>query len=179
MKSLFSSSDVRYGYGGKFWEDFEKGQVMKHRLGRTISFSDNLFFALTALNTASLHFDTEYAGRTEWGKPIAIASMIISIVCGLSSEDVTMNLVKEIDFENIKMVSPLFEGDTLHAESEVIDVLESKDRNDAGVIVVKTSGFKDEWNTLVCEFTRSMLVYKRNFSPRLKLPGQTIIPERD
>ena len=75
---------IRDGFGGRFWEDFKAGETIRHRLGRTITQFDNLLFTTMGMNTASLHFDAEYARRTEWGKPIVGASAIISVVCGVS-----------------------------------------------------------------------------------------------
>ena len=171
---IFLGEIIRSGYAGKFWEDFQIGEMVRHRLGRTITLFDNLFFTLMGLNTASLHFDSEYAKRTEWGKPIIVASMVISIVCGLSSEDINMNIVKELDMKDVKMLAPVFDGDTIHSESEVIDVKSSGDREDAGLVTVKTIGYKDDWNTTICEFVRTILVYKRDYSPRMKMKGQAL-----
>lgn len=153
------------GYTGKFFEDFVKGEKILHRLGRTVTYQDNLYFTHTLLNVAPLHFDKEYMERTEFGKPLLVMTMTMAVTYGITSE-LFKNSAGEIEIRNFRMLAPVFDGDTLHVETEILDLKEHPERKDVGVVVVKHRVYKNNFSQIVCEFERELMIYKRDYSPR-------------
>lgn len=145
---------------GRYFEDFTVGDVYEHRPGRTITDVDNSWFTLLTMNTHPLHFDAEYAKKSEFGRPLVVSALTVSIVLGMSVSDISQKAVANLGWKEIKMTAPVFAGDTLYAESEVLEVRESKSRPTQGIVTVKTLG-KNQDGTVVCEFIRSALVPKR------------------
>jgi itaconyl-CoA hydratase len=151
------------------FEDFEVGDVYEHPLGRTILAADNTWFTLLTMNTHPVHFDAAYAARTEFGRPLVNSCLTLAIVTGQSVTDLSQNAVANLGWDEVRMPHPVFEGDTIHARSEVLDTRESKSRPHAGIVRVKTTGFNQD-RTVVIEFTRTFMVYKRGAVPGA-LPG--------
>lgn len=145
---------------GRYLEDFEVGDVYEHRPGRTITEVDNSWFTLLTMNTHPLHFDAEYAKQSEFGKPLVVSALTVSIVLGMSVSDISQKAIANLGWKEIKMTAPVFAGDTLYAESEVLEVRESKSRPGQGIVTVKTLG-KNQDGVVVCEFVRSALIPKR------------------
>lgn len=146
---------------GRFYEDFQPGDVYEHALGRTISEADNTWFTLLTLNTNQIHFNDEYAAKTEWGKTLVNSGLTVAIVLGQSVTDTSHNAIANLGWEEIELTHPVFVGDTLYAESKVISKRESKSRPYAGIVKVHTRGLNQ--NGDVClSYTRSFLVYKRD-----------------
>ena len=143
-----------------YFEDFEIGHVYQHRPGRTISETDNTWFTLLTMNTHPLHFDAEYAKASEFGRPLVNSAFTVSLVVGMSVSDVSQKAIANLGWKEIRLPAPVFIGDTLYAESEVLDKRESKSRPTAGIVTVKTIGKKSD-GTIVCDFDRSMLIPKR------------------
>jgi acyl dehydratase len=158
------------GYLGRFFEDFTKGEKIIHRLGRTVTYQDNLYFTHSFLNVAPLHFDKEYMELTEFKKPLLVMSMTLAVVYGITSETFK-NVYKELGIRDLRFTAPVFDGDTLHVETDVLDV-KDVGRDDVGLVVVKHRVYKNNFSQLVCEFTREALVYKKAYSPRWKIPSQ-------
>ena len=117
---------------GRCYEDFEVGQVMRHPLGRTVTATDNIWFALTTVNTNPIHFDAHYAAQTEFGRPLVNSCFTIALVTGLSVADLSRNAVN-LGWDEVRMPSPLFEGDTVYAQSRVLSRRESKSRPTMGI----------------------------------------------
>ena len=145
---------------GRYFEDFEIGHMYQHRPGRTISEVDNTWFTLLTMNTHPLHFDAEYAKASEFGKLLVNSAFTVSLVVGMSVSDVSQKAIANLGWKEIKLPAPVFVGDTLYAESEVLEKRESKSRPSAGIVTVRTWGKKSD-GTLVCEFDRNMLIPKR------------------
>ena len=145
---------------GRYFEDFEIGHVYQHRPGRTINETDNTWFTLLTMNTHPLHFDAEYAKASEFGRPLVNSAFTVSLVVGMSVSDVSQKAIANLGWKEIRLPAPVFIGDTLYAESEVLDKRESKSRPTAGIVTVKTIGKKSD-GTIVCDFDRSMLIPKR------------------
>jgi itaconyl-CoA hydratase len=158
------------GYPGRFFEDFAKGERIVHRLGRTATYQDNLYFTHTLLNTNPVHFDKEYTELTEFKRPLLVMTMTIALTYGITSETFK-NAYKEIGIKDLRFTAPVFDGDTLHVETEILDVREVG-REDSGLIVAKHRVYKNNFSQLVCEFTREVLVYKRAYSPRWRIQSQ-------
>jgi itaconyl-CoA hydratase len=150
------------------YEDFEPGMVIRHPLGRTITATDNTWFTLLTVNTNPIHFDAHYAAQTEFKKPLVNSTFTLALVTGLSVADVSQNAVN-LGWEEVRMPAPVFEGDTIYAQTEILSKRESKSRPAMGLVQIKTTGFKQD-GVVVMEFRRTILVYKRGHAP--KLPNQ-------
>lgn len=145
---------------GRCYEDFQKGDVYEHRPGRTITESDNTWFTLLTMNQHPLHFDKAYAAKSEFGKPVVNSCLTLSIVVGMSVSDVSQKAIGNLGWTDIKLPRPVFVGDTLYAESEVLDKRESAKRPTQGVVTVRTIGRKAD-GTVFMSFERTILVPKR------------------
>jgi acyl dehydratase len=156
---------VHTGWQGRFYEDFVVGDVYEHPLGRTVTTTDNIWFTLLTQNTAPLHFDHEYARRTEFGKPLVNSTFTLALVAGQSVTDVSQNVFANLGWAEITLPNPVFEGDTIRSRSTVEAVRESKSRPGLGVVTVRTTGLK-QTGEVVIEFSRTLLVYKRGHGPR-------------
>ena len=149
---------------GRYFEDFKEGDVYEHRPGRTITDADNVWFTLLTMNTHPAHFDYEFAKKTEFGKPLVCSPFTVALMVGMSVSDVSQKAVANLGWSDIKLTHPLFPGDTLYAESEVIEKRESKSRPEQGIVTVRTIG-KNQHGETCCTFNRSMLIWKRGFGP--------------
>lgn len=156
---------------GRCYEDFEPGMVIRHALGRTVTQTDNAWFTLLTVNSNPIHFDAHYAAQTEFGKPLVNSTFTLALVTGLSVADVSQYGVN-LGWDEVRMPAPVFEGDTIYAQTEVLSVRESKSRPAMGLVEIKTSGFKQD-GTVVIEFRRTILVYKRGHVPEHPRPKMT------
>ena len=145
---------------GRSYEDFVVGHIYEHRPGRTITDTDNVWFTLLTMNTHPAHFDYEFAKKTEFGKPLICSPLTVALMVGMSVSDLRQKAVANLGWDNIKMTKPMFPGDTLYAESEVIEKRESSSRPEQGIVTVKTIG-KNQHGAVVCTFVRTMLVSKQ------------------
>jgi len=148
------------GWEGRFLEDFHVGDVYRHAQGRTISEADNTWFALLTNNPHQLHSNADYAARTEFGRPLVVSTLTLAIVTGLSVPDVSQNAIANLGWDDVQLPAPVFAGDTLYAESEVLDVRESTSRPGQGVVRVRTRGFNQRGETVI-EYQRTVLVPSR------------------
>lgn len=151
---------VKPGWTGRFFEDFEVGDVYRHPLGRTVTESDNIWFSLLTMNTNQMHFNSEYAKKSEFGKPIVVSTLTVAIAVGQSVTDITQNAFANLGWDEIRMTHPVFAGDTLFSESIVLDKRESKSRPHAGIVTVRTRTLNQHGKE-VCTFKRTFYVYKR------------------
>lgn len=151
---------IREGWRGRFFEDFEVGDVYEHPLGRTITSSDNIWFSLLTLNTAPVHFDHHYARQTEFGKPLVNSCLTLALVTGESVTDISQNAMANLGWDDIRLPRPVFEGDTIYARSEVLDKRESRSRNSVGIVTVRTVGFNQD-GAEVISFRRTAMIYRR------------------
>lgn len=149
---------------GRWFEDFEVGHVYEHRPGRTITDTDNIHFSLLTMNTHPTHFDYEYAKKTEFGKPLVVSPLTLAILTGMSVSDVSQKAVANLGWDRIRLPAPLFPGDTLYGESEVLAKRESKSRPEQGIVTIATTG-RNQHGEVVCTFERTMLVWKRGHGP--------------
>jgi len=145
---------------GRYYDDFKVGDVYEHRPGRTITETDNVWFTLLTMNTHPVHFDSAYAAKSEFGKPLVNSCLTLSMVVGMSVSDVSQKAIANLGWTDIKLTAPVFVGDTLYAESEVLGKRESKSRPTQGIVTVRTTGRKAD-GTVVITFDRNMLVPKR------------------
>ncbi len=148
---------------GRYFEEFNIGDIYEHRPGRTITETENTWFTLLTMNTHPMHFDAEYAKASEFGRCIVCSPFTVALMVGMSVTDVSQKAVANLGWSDIKLTHPLFAGDTLICESQVLDKRESKSRPGAGIVTVKTDGYNQD-GKLVCTFNRTMLIAKRGFS---------------
>ena len=145
---------------GRYFEDFRLGDVYEHRPGRTISEADNTWFTLLTMNTHPLHFDAAYAAQTEFGRPLVNSCLTLSIVAGMSVSDLSQKAIANLGWDKIKLTAPVFAGDTIYAESEVLAARVSGSRPTQGIVTVRTTGRKAD-GTVFMTYERSFLVPKR------------------
>ena len=144
------------GWTGRVFEDFSVGDVYEHPLGRTILPADNVWFSCMTLNANPIHFDAEYAGRTEFKKPLVNSCLTLAIVTGQSVTDLSQNAMANLGWDEVRMPHPVFEGDTIYSISEVLETRESKSRPNVGLVRVRTTGVNQE-GTTVLEFKRTFM----------------------
>jgi acyl dehydratase len=152
------------GWEGRFLEDFHVGDVYRHSSGRTITDADNIWFTLLTSNGHQIHVNADYASKTEFGQMLVVSTLTLAIVTGLSVDDVSRNAVANLGWDKVRMTAPVFAGDTLYAESEVLEVRESRSRPGQGVVRVRTRGFNQRDETVI-EYERTVLVYSRAARP--------------
>lgn len=157
---------IKEGWKGRFYEDFEVGDVYEHPLGRTITTADNIWFTLLTQNTAPIHFDHHYASQTEFGKPLVNSCLTLSLVTGQSVTDISQNVMANLGWDEVRLPKPVFEGDTIYSRSEVLDKRESKSRPNVGVVTVRTTGFNQQGEEVIA-FRRTLLVYRRGKAPSI------------
>jgi itaconyl-CoA hydratase len=148
---------------GRCYEDFEVGDIYEHRPGRTITETDNIWFTLLTMNTHPLHFDNAYAQRTEFKRALVNSCLTLSIVVGMSVSDVSQKAIANLGWRDIKLTAPVFVGDTIYAESQVLSKRESASRPQVGIVTVRTVGKKADGTEFI-EFERTVLVPKREFA---------------
>ena len=146
--------------GGRYYEEFTVGDTYKHWPGRTITAADNTWFTLLTMNQHPLHFDEEYAKGTEFGKPLVNSALTLAIVAGMSVADVSQKAIANLGWTDIVMPAPVFNGDTLYAESTVLEKRESKSNQGVGIVTMRCRGINQR-REVVIEYRRTFMVYKR------------------
>ncbi len=160
---------VKPGWVGRFFEDFEVGDMYEHRLGRSITPTDNTWFTLLTMNTNPIHFDRHFSKETPFGQTLVNSCFTIALVTGLSISDVSENAIANLAWTDVLLPNPLYEGDTVYARTEVLGKRESASRPYAGIADFKTWGYK-QTGEVVIEFKRTILVYKRGKRPKGNRP---------
>jgi itaconyl-CoA hydratase len=123
---------IKEGWRGRFFEDFEVGDVYEHPLGRTVTTTDNLWFTLLTQNTAPIHVDHAYAALTEFGRPLVDSTFTVALVTGQSVTDISQNVFANLGWDEIRLPAPVFEGDTIYSRSEVLKKRGSRSRPGVG-----------------------------------------------
>src|SRR5579863_5501793 len=155
---------VKEGWRGRFFEDFAVGDVYQHPLGRTVLPTDNAWFTLLTQNTAPIHFDHHYASQTAFGKPLVDSTFTLALVTGQSVSDVSQNVFANLGWDEVRLPNPVFEGDTIYSQSEVLEKRESRSRPNVGIVTVQTTGYNQEGKSVIT-FKRIIMVYKRGQAP--------------
>jgi acyl dehydratase len=138
------------------YSELEVGEVYRSRFGRTVLEADNVWFTLLTLNTNPIHFDADYAASTEWGRLLVDSTFTLALVTGLSVVDVSERGVN-LGWREVRLPAPVFAGDTLRAETEILAKRESKSRAGQGIVTVRTRGLNQR-DEVVIEFERSIMV---------------------
>ena len=161
---------VKEGWKGRFYEDFVVGDIYQHPLGRTVIATDNIWFTLLTQNTAPIHFDHHYAAQTEFGRPLVDSTFTLALVTGQSVTDISQNVLANLGWDEVRLPHPVFEGDTIYSQSEVLATRESQSRPNVGIVTVKTTGYNQE-GQVVITFKRTIMVYKRGCAPHIPRPA--------
>ena len=155
---------LKEGRIGRVYEDFEVSDVYAHPLGRTVIAADNIWFTLLTQNTDPIHFDHAYAAKTEFKRPLVDSTFTLALVTGQSVSDISQNALANLGWDDVRLPHPVFEGDTIYSRSEVLEKRESSSRPNVGIVRFRTTGF-NEHGTVVIEFKRTVMVYKRGEVP--------------
>jgi itaconyl-CoA hydratase len=146
---------------GLYYEDFVLGNIIEHRPGRTITSTDNIWQSLISMNQHPLHIEKEYAKHTEFKEMIVSSLVTFNIVNGMTVNTISQKAVANLGWDQVRLLAPVFVGNTLYAETEILEKRLSKSRPDQGIVRVRTSGFNQK-NQKVIEFQRSFLVCRKN-----------------
>ncbi|MEQ8367223.1 MAG: MaoC family dehydratase [Roseicyclus sp.] len=145
---------------GRYYEAFEVGEVIRHAIRRTVTESDNVLFTTMTMNPAAIHLDADYCAGTEFGKPLVNSVFTLGLVVGLSVGDTTLGTtVGNLGFEETKFPKPVFHGDTIHAETEILDKRLSNSRPGQGIVTFLHRGLNQR-DEVVCQCKRLALMLK-------------------
>lgn len=150
---------IRATYG-RYLEDFQVGDIYEHRPGRTITEADNIHFSLLTMNSHPMHCDANFASKSEFGRLLVNSGLSLAIVLGMTVNDVSAKAIANLGWKEIRLTAPVFCGDTLYAESEVLEVRASNSRPHQGIVTTCTRGFNQD-HVMVMEFIRMSLIPKR------------------
>jgi itaconyl-CoA hydratase len=151
------------GWAGRFFEDFEVGDVYRHPLGRTLSETDNTWLTLLTGNTNQMHFNAHYSAHSEFGRSLINSGITLALVLGLSVSDLSQQAIANLGWNKVRMPHPVFVGDTLYAESLVLEARPSTSRPHAGIVTVRTRGLNQDGDVCIV-YERSFLVYRRGMA---------------
>jgi len=145
---------------GRFYEDLDVGDRFRSRLGRTITEADNVWFTCLTMNTNQIHFNAPYAARTRFGRPLVNSAFTLALVTGLTVPDTSEHAAANLAWGDIRLPKPVFVGDTLWAESEIVAKRESRTNPHVGIVTMRCRGINQR-REVVIEFTRTFMVYRR------------------
>tara|TARA_B100000530_G_scaffold336652_1_gene292069 strand:+ start:2463 stop:2933 length:471 start_codon:yes stop_codon:yes gene_type:complete len=150
-----------YDSYGRFYDDFSIGMSFKHWPGKTITQSDNHNFCMLTMNNSPLHLDVEYMKNHQHKKPIVVGLLTLSLIVGMTVQDLSGKAIANLGYESVKHEGPVFEGDTLYAVSEILDMRESNSNPDAGIVKVETLGYNQN-NEKILSLRRNIYIPKKN-----------------
>ncbi|CAB4785479.1 unannotated protein [freshwater metagenome] len=151
---------IKQGWRGRYFEDFEVGDIYQHPLGRTITETDNVWFTLLTCNTNQMHFNQHYAENSTFGRPLVNSGFTIGLVLGMTVSDVSQQAIANLSMDKVLLSHPLFVGDTVYAETLVLAKRESTSRPNAGIVTVKSRGLNQNGDVAI-SFERNVMVYRR------------------
>ena len=160
-------AQVKAGWDGRYFEDFEVGDIYRCRYGRTVTEADNIQFTLLTNNTNQIHFNRDYGERSEFGSTLVNSALTLSIVAGMGVADLSEHGFA-LGWEHVELPNPVFPGDTLYSETEVLEVRESRSRPTQGIVRVATRGYNQRGEQVI-GYRRSVMVYKREHAPRVDI----------
>ena len=154
---------------GRCLEDFAVGDIYKHWPGKTITEYDDHLFCMITMNHHPLHTNDWFASESVQGRNVVVGNLVYSLCLGMSVPDVSGAAIANLEVETLQHKFPTFHGDTIHAETRVLEVKESSSKNDRGTVLVETKGFNQDGKE-VCYFRRRVMVWKREFAPARRRP---------
>jgi itaconyl-CoA hydratase len=146
---------------GRYYEDFDVGDVFRSRFGRTLTETENIWFTCLTMNTNQVHFNVPFAERTRFGRPLVNSTFTLAVVTGMTVPDTSENAAANLSWTDIKLPNPVFAGDTLWAESEITELRESASNPSVGIVAMRCRGLNQR-REVVIEFKRTFMVYKRD-----------------
>jgi acyl dehydratase len=159
--------EIKPGWQGRFFEDFEVGDIYRCRYGRTVTEADNVQFTLLTNNTNQIHFNRDYGEKTEFGSTLVNSALTLAIVAGMGVMDVSEHGFA-LGWDEIVLPNPVYPGDTLYSESEVIETRESRTRPEQGIVKIETRGYNQD-GACVIRYRRSVMVWKREHAPSIDI----------
>jgi itaconyl-CoA hydratase len=156
-----ASEQAPKAWPGRFYEDFDVGDVFQSRLGRTVTEADNVWFTCLTLNTNQVHFNVPYAARTRFGRPLVNSAFTLALVTGLTVPDTSEHAAANLAWGDIRLPKPVFVGDTLWAESEILAKRDSRSNPHVGIVTMRCRGINQR-REVVIEFTRTFMVYRKS-----------------
>ena len=172
MRAILDDMSTHERPFGRYLEDFVVGDVYRHWPGKTITEADNHLFCMITMNHHPLHTNDWFAAKSVQGRNVVVGNLVYSLVLGMSVPDVSGAAIANLEVETLQHKFPTFHGDTIHAETRVLDVQESKSKSDRGVVTVETKGFNQD-GAEVCYFRRRVMVWKRASAPPRDRPYNT------
>ena len=163
---------------GRCLEDFVVGDVYKHWPGKTITEYDDHLFCMITMNHHPLHTNDWFAGRVVQGRNVVVGNLVYSLVLGMSVPDVSGAAIANLEVETLQHKFPTFHGDTIHAETRVLDVQPSKSKPDRGIVTVESKGFNQDGQE-VCYFRRRVMVWRTEHAPAAGGPTTSRPPGAD
>jgi acyl dehydratase len=145
---------------GRYFEEFAVGQHFRHWPGRTISEADDTWFSLLTMNQHPVHIDAHYAAQTQHGQRLVVGTLVFSLAVGMSVADISGHAIANLEYDKIKHTAPVFHGDTIYAESTILEITPSRSRPDRGVVRLETRAFNQRDET-VLTFERRVLIPMR------------------
>lgn len=151
------------GWQGRFFEDFSVGDIYKHPYGRTVTETDNVWLTNVTMNLNPMHFNEPYAAETEFGERLVDGTFVFALSVGMSVIDVSANATANLGYDAVRHHAPVFHGDTLFAESEVLHKRESESREHVGIVETELRTYNQD-DDLVLSLERTPMVLKREFA---------------
>lgn len=177
MTDVAHNGRVVAGWNGRFFEDFEVGDIYYHPAGKTVTEADNQWFTLLTQNTAKTHVDANYAKQTEQGLPLMNSTFTLALVTGQSTTDLSMNVFANLGWDEVRLPNPVFQGDTIYSRSKVLSKRASGSRPNVGIVSVATEGFNQD-GVIVLSYRRTFMVYRHGHGPQLNgnRPDESSLP---
>ncbi|WP_129115972.1 MaoC family dehydratase [Halegenticoccus tardaugens] len=151
------------GWQGRYYEDFQVGDVYKHPYGRTVTETDNVWLTNLTMNVNPMHFNEPYAAETEFGERLVDGTFVIALAVGMSVIDVSMNATANLGYDEVRHHAPVFHGDTVFAESEVLSKRGSESREHVGIVETELRAYNQEGEK-VLSLKRTLMVLKREYA---------------
>ena len=155
--------NINQGGFGRFFEDFEIGKIYRHLPGKTVTESDNNLFCLLTMNHHPVHLDAEYAKNQQHGRILVVGTYVFSLVVGLTVRDISGKAIANLDYEKVTHDAPVFVGDTIHTETEILGKRESRSKPDRGIVYVETRAYNQDGRK-VLTLRRHILIPKGGVS---------------
>ncbi|PSP98430.1 monoamine oxidase [Halobacteriales archaeon QS_5_70_17] len=156
-------SRLQVGWQGRYYEDFTVGDVYKHPFGRTVTETDNVWFTNLTMNLNPMHFNEAYAADTEFGERLVDGTYVFALAVGMSVIDVSVNATANLGYDEVRHHAPVFHGDTMFAESEVLEKRESESRDHVGIVTTELRAFNQDGEK-VLSLQRTPMVLKREYA---------------
>jgi len=169
IEELAMTTEMIAGWQGRFYEDFTPGHLYRNRFGHTVTEADNALFTQLTHNSNPLHFDAEYCKKTRWGQILGNSTFTLALVVGMSVPDISENAVANLGWEEVKLTHPVFIGDTIYCQSEVLEKRPSNSQPEAGIVKVRSHGVNQD-GQIVLTLVRHVMVYKKDHAPATHFP---------